>query len=54
MQAHSCTRTGPHRGPGNPLEDIKALRNVQFVVMNGMVFKKDGAISSMDCSIRVQ
>lgn len=29
---------------GNPLEDIDALRNVVFVMKNGAVFKKDGAI----------
>jgi imidazolonepropionase-like amidohydrolase len=27
---------------GDPLTDIDALRNVQFVMKNGMVFKKDG------------
>lgn len=31
--------------PGNPLEDIDALRNVQFVMKNGAVFKRDGAIT---------
>ena len=30
--------------PGNPLEDIDALRNVLFVMKNGAVFKKDGVI----------
>jgi imidazolonepropionase-like amidohydrolase len=30
--------------PGNPLEDIDALRNVQFVLKNGQVFKKDGVM----------
>jgi imidazolonepropionase-like amidohydrolase len=30
---------------GNPLEDIDALRNVSFVMKNGAVFKKDGAIT---------
>jgi imidazolonepropionase-like amidohydrolase len=29
---------------GNPLDDIDALRNVVFVMKNGEVFKKDGAI----------
>jgi hypothetical protein len=29
---------------GNPLEDIDTLRNVQFVMKNGMVFKKDGVM----------
>ena len=27
---------------GNPLESIDALRDVRFVLKNGMVFKKDG------------
>jgi imidazolonepropionase-like amidohydrolase len=30
---------------GNPLDDIDALRNVQFVMKNGAVFKRDGAIT---------
>lgn len=30
---------------GNPLEDIDALRSVQFVMKNGAVFKKDGLIT---------
>ena len=30
--------------PGNPLDDIDALRGVQFVMKNGLVFKKDGVI----------
>ncbi len=30
--------------PGNPLSDIESLRNVQFVMKNGMVFKKDGVM----------
>jgi imidazolonepropionase-like amidohydrolase len=29
---------------GNPLEQIDALRDVQFVMKNGMVFKKDGVM----------
>ncbi len=29
---------------GDPLVDIDALRNVQFVMKNGMVFKKDGVM----------
>jgi imidazolonepropionase-like amidohydrolase len=28
--------------PGNPLDDIAALKTVQFVMKNGEVFKKDG------------
>jgi imidazolonepropionase-like amidohydrolase len=31
--------------PGNPLEDIDALRNVQFVMKNGAVFKRNGVIT---------
>ena len=31
--------------PGNPLEDIDALRKVQFVMKEGMVFKRDGAMT---------
>jgi imidazolonepropionase-like amidohydrolase len=31
--------------PGNPLDDIDALRNVQFVMKNGDVFKRDGVIT---------
>ena len=30
---------------GDPLTNIDALRNVQFVMKNGMVFKKDGAMT---------
>ena len=30
---------------GNPLEDIDALRDVQFVMKNGMVFKRDGVMT---------
>lgn len=29
---------------GDPLNDIDALRNVQFVMKNGAVFKKDGVM----------
>lgn len=28
--------------PGNPLDGIDALRDVQFVLKNGMVFKRGG------------
>ena len=31
--------------PGNPLEDLYALKNVQFVMKDGMVFKKDGVMT---------
>ncbi len=30
---------------GDPLTDIDALRNVQFVMKNGMVFKRDGVMT---------
>jgi imidazolonepropionase-like amidohydrolase len=31
--------------PGNPLQTIDALRDVQFVMKDGMVFKRNGAIT---------
>jgi imidazolonepropionase-like amidohydrolase len=31
--------------PGNPLERIDALRDVRFVMKNGMVFKRDGLMT---------
>jgi len=31
--------------PGNPLERIDALRDVRFVLKNGMVFKRDGVMT---------
>jgi imidazolonepropionase-like amidohydrolase len=31
--------------PGNPLEQIDALRDVQFVMKSGMVFKRDGVMT---------
>jgi imidazolonepropionase-like amidohydrolase len=31
--------------PGNPLQNIDALRDVRFVLKNGMVFKKDGVMT---------
>ncbi len=34
--------------PGDPLTDIDALRNVTFVMKNGMVFKKDGVMMPED------
>lgn len=30
--------------PGNPLESIDALRDVQFVMKDGLVFKRDGVV----------
>ena len=29
---------------GNPLDGVDALRDVRFVMKNGMVFKKDGVM----------
>jgi len=31
--------------PGNALEDLEALKNVQFVMKDGLVFKKDGIMT---------
>ena len=31
--------------PGNPLQDIDALRDVRFVLKNGIVFKRDGVMT---------
>jgi len=31
--------------PGNPLDDVDALRNVQFVMKDGQVFKRDGVMT---------
>jgi imidazolonepropionase-like amidohydrolase len=31
--------------PGNPLQSIDALREVRFVMKDGMVFKRDGVIT---------
>ena len=31
--------------PGNPLQSIDALRSVQFVMKNGMVFKQGGVMT---------
>lgn len=31
--------------PGNPLDDLDALKNVQFVMKDGEVFKRDGVMT---------
>ena len=31
--------------PGNPLEDLNALKNVQFVMKDGVVFKQNGVMT---------
>lgn len=31
--------------PGNPLQGIDALRDVRFVLKNGLVFKRDGVMT---------
>ena len=31
--------------PGDPLQDIDALKNVQFVMKDGQVFKQDGVMT---------
>jgi imidazolonepropionase-like amidohydrolase len=31
--------------PGNPLDDLDALKNVQFVMKNGQVFKREGVMT---------
>jgi imidazolonepropionase-like amidohydrolase len=31
--------------PGNPLDEIEALKSVQFVMKDGLVFKKDGTMT---------
>jgi imidazolonepropionase-like amidohydrolase len=33
--------------PGNPLEDLNALKNVQFVMKDGVVFKQNGVVTPM-------
>jgi imidazolonepropionase-like amidohydrolase len=33
--------------PGNPLDDVDALKNVQFVMKDGLVFKRDGVVTPM-------
>ena len=31
--------------PGNPLDDVEALKQVQFVMKDGKVFKRDGVMT---------
>src|SRR5262245_2593721 len=31
--------------PGNPLDDVESLKSVQFVLKDGLVFKKDGTMT---------
>ena len=57
INGYKCSQTENERGPikaglaadiiavpGNPLDDIDALRNVQFVMKDGLVFKRDGVM----------
>ena len=58
VNGYRCSETENTRGPiaagmvadliavrGNPLENIDALRDVRFVLKNGMVFKRDGVMT---------
>ncbi len=57
INGYKCSQTENERGPikaglaadiiavpGNPLDNIDALRNVQFVMKDGLVFKRDGVM----------
>ncbi|MEA3246982.1 MAG: amidohydrolase family protein, partial [Gemmatimonadota bacterium] len=58
VTGYECAETQASRGPikvgyyadviavpGNPLQSIDALRDVRFVMKNGLVFKKDGVMT---------